>query len=734
MQSATILASTSSLTSQQSQNARSVVAATTVVDTNTSSISTPPVVRYQFHCSVDNKPIIVTESLMGDLKVIREGDDSIMPDSLSCPYHQFVDGVQSTELLQSNRTVSSLSKSFENATALVVETWITPIFSALDVAKRLPIVSIAQQQLLSTNTISGDCDGVELSLVQWGNQLEIRYRDYYNYLPPLDDEDRNYKVYGCRVLHLKEYTLRYQELHQIVITWKAAGSILEIHINGDELVSINLLGRNNDDGALFPSSSLYDIQSWDPTYTLQVFGNQLTSSVYTGMIHQVSMYNQSLSKDEMNQLYQNGVNQRNQKFIFDPSNPLNLVASPVDVDKEATLIQGRSVVMGIGGDFNTSTPYWDVFVEIMELPKYGDLLTLNGKTVGRVGDRILVDAAQSRTRVMYRQKVQDYFSVPRYSFNGTALLQDSESFIYRLIAVDKDDSDQIFGRSEPIEQEVQIVHRNHPPELDVQDEITKPHEQPKGIGSRPWANIDRAVLHDDNDYNIDRVRVDLWTYNGTLSIESDALREMADFESCASRSTSMLSNSPGFSWHCHGKGKNDRNMTFLATPGDVTSILSDIRYDAFYWNQEDTIVVRVFDGSGGPCLKEEEHLIGRSLANNSEPGIPTVHEDCFQIVHAIRVPPLNRPIDPNDLGVNGFFNELFDVEGFGIPDLIFWIIVIITTMACCFCCCTIRKCLCSCIRRRATAVIHVDDIPPTRTLPDLEGGPIDDDDLKATVS
>jgi hypothetical protein len=181
--------------------------------------------------------------------------------------------------------------------------------------------------------------------------------------------------------------------------------------------------------------------------------------------------------------------------------------------------------------------------------------------------------------------------------------------------------------------------------------------------------------------------------------------------------------SSGISWQCHGTGQKDRNMTFVATPEDVTSILSDIRYDALYWGQEDTIVVRVFDGSGGNCLKDEEHLIGRSLANNSDFGMQTVHEDCFEIVQTISVPPLNRTIDPNDIGINGFFKELFDIKGFGLPDLIFWIIVIITTMACCFCCCTIRKCFCSCIRRRGTAVIYVDDIPPTRTLPDLEAGP-----------
>ena len=43
-------------------------------------------------------------------------------------------------------------------------------------------------------------------------------------------------------------------------------------------------------------------------------------------------------------------------------------------------------------------------------------------------------------------------------------------------------------------------------------------------------------------------------------------------------------------------------MTILATPTEVSKILSNIRYDANAWNQtESSIRIRVFEGRGGHC-------------------------------------------------------------------------------------------------------------------------------------
>jgi hypothetical protein len=163
------------------------------------------------------------------------------------------------------------------------------------------------------------------------------------------------------------------------------------------------------------------------------------------------------------------------------------------------------------------------------------------------------------------------------------------------------------------------------------------------VAAGPIAVIEGVHL-DDPDRNIDRVRVDIWTLNGTLAIQN--YLDLADFgaRTIPSRPT----------WQCHGNPKGSSNMTFLAEPNSVSLILSSLQYEGHHWNQEDSIVIRIYDGSGGPCLEEEEHKYN------------SIHDACFEIVATMTVPAIAQ--SPEIFEVT---NEISDV----------WLLILVLLMA-----------------------------------------------------
>jgi hypothetical protein len=689
---------------QSPQRRRTIVAMT----------PTKPVATYRFPCTIDSSPSMTYDSMLGELSVASENVTAT--DFLTCPHVEFADGVQSQRLLQSLGRVADLQQAFRHAEALVVEVWMTPSFSP-QVASA-PIVSVAQPHSPTSHHQQrhfGDCEGVQFSLQQVGNQLQVRYKDYYEYLMPLDDDDdSDVDVYACRVLTITDVKLKYQDLNHIVVLWKESASVIQIYINGVESAqSIYMdLGYNHDDDDDFAESPIfgYDLQSWDPTYTLQLFSNHMVGGVlYGGLIHKVSIFSNDLLPHDVQTMYEEGLEERKQEFIFDPNEPLHVIAAALPAEN-ITVVQGLSTSIPIGGDMNTSSPFWDLMVEFISLPKFGYLMSLNTDIVRRVGDRIIVDGGLTRTHVMYWQAEEDYFSVPKYSFNGTRLPHGNESFSYRLVVVNRDDPDQLFGWSEPVEQGITVIHANHEPKLYSPNQVVLPAAQNTKDYERPFATLGDVILQDEADYNINKVRVDLWCRNGTLSIANAKTRDLADFASCMQRPAGLLSTA--YPWQCHGDGLKDRNMTFIATPDEASEILSNIQYDAFYWEQEDTITLKVFDGSGGSCLSEEDHLQGRYHPMEYK----TVHDGCFEVVKRIKVPPVSQPKNPNPyVGLRGYLYEIFvDLKDFGQADFIFWgVALLLLILLCCLAKCLFNCCF-ACLRRRSEAVIHIEDYPASR--------------------
>jgi hypothetical protein len=726
-----------------------------------------PFIDYRFSCSVDDGPMIVARepAILGNLTLVSvdpctKGDDA---SGLRCRNNSALflttnDGIASTSRLTSTGTIRDLTPFFDQhitsitttnttlstttksvdvvMTGLALEVWFTPTSSqsnnssvTTDTSKPknlYPIVSVSQSSNHDSNDIhdsNGDddnhedrevffCDNLQLLLAQSGtNQIELRYKDRRRTVGDNNNSsstNSNAVIptatgYTCRSLVFPNLELQFGRLHHIIVVWGGGQSHLQIFVNGTPVLSIPSMKSTTEDHRI----PFWALQFWDPNYRLHVFSDLTISptAIFPGTIHQVSFYNTTLMNDDVLQLYQQGVQERqvsnnitaeedgdgdegdgdddndddaNGGFTFDPSRPLRLVASLLNLTS-ASVVQGRSASLQLGGDLNTSTMFWDVAVEIMTLPMYGDLLKIDDTSrIRDAGSRIVLLGQQTRTVVRYQQRLSDenYFSIPTSSWNGTRLSTADmplESVSFRLVAISKDDPPQVYGVSETVEQTLSIIHRNHQPSILAPYIAKIPDQQPSLLGGSPSALIENITIFDPDDYDIDQIRVDVHAENGTVSILDDEVRALADFDSCTNRRPAV-NHSDLFplasleAWSCQGNGIDDRVMTFIATPGDATRILSNLRYDFFQWEQEGAVNLAVYDGSGGPCLDEAEHIAGRVNITDYQ----TIHGECFRLSHRIHVPAVGRPAIIKDDSIEG--QTIF-------------IVIIVSIVLGCVCCC-----------------------------------------------
>lgn len=178
--------------------------------------------------------------------------------------------------------------------------------------------------------------------------------------------------------------------------------------------------------------------------------------------------------------------------------------------------------------------------------------------------------------------------------------------------------------------------------------------------------LDTAGTSGGNFKNIDRIRVDLWATNGTLTLGFDdgSLLGLADFVSCADRTYS--------GWQCK---VGDRNLTFVTEPNHAAHSLEYLEYTALNWNTEDKIVALRFDSNGGPSLDplEKQARYSGGLEQLNQRQYWTIHDDCSQANATIAVPIPTMSWNPSESGFQeeGFFRSLFQFNKFGTPDIIF---------------------------------------------------------------
>lgn len=487
------------------------------------------------------------------------------------------------------------------------------------------------------------CSGYDLQIAQGDDRLFLSF----------SDGDGGH---SCRYLRLPHITLT-SGLTHVAISLRDGSTA--VYLNGKSLVGD------------VPNNFDVTLSHWDRDLTVQLFATHQEdpAAVFSGSVHQVSIFDQFIDSEQAAQLFDQGpvpVNVR--------SNLQVLLAEPVvSLSQDAT----EMIDIVMNGAPSNWTPSMSMELELVSIPLHGTLSSVNFKEPIRSGTRLPLAPGSTTVRIQYALSQTNYFNVPR-------LEQDTppDSFAVRLVATDNvDQAMRLY--SEAVVQTVRILRVNVRPVLRTPLEALPSPTQP-GLFT-----IDGLQLSDDNDHDLDLVRVDLSANSGWLSLEA-SVRYKAKFTVCQSRTDS--------SWQCVGNGLRDRRMTFVATPSDAQLLLDTLRYESITDKSSgDSISIRIFDGQGGDCLSAKEHARYRNGPDE------TIRRECFEVEGNVAIPALSDNVD-DDTGESGFFAALnLDLRNFGIADLMFWI-VMLSIGGCC--CCSIRHLL-HCLARGKP--IEIDD-------------------------
>ena len=372
-----------------------------------------------------------------------------------------------------------------------------------------------------------------------------------------------------------------------------------------------------------------------------------------------------------------------------------LVGNPI---KNLTLIQGMTgkTTFSIGIPSQPSNDSWKTAIQILSVPTQGDLFLAYLGGLPLTNRTILAGSGNGTggyVNMQYKAFDDEYFNIPSTNSKGENIPGvHPESFTYRILAVDRK-TREIFNISKSIVQHIFVLNVNDKPTLST-PKLATPIEGQSTVGSTRMFTIDNFRLQD-IDMNVDKVRVTMWANNGSLYLNEEFI-ELADFNDCASRyAYKEFSN-----WKCRGRGRSDRNMTFVAQPDDVNKLLNGMVYSPYYGDNDDYITIEIFDGQDGDCLVEAEHV---TFGNN----VSSVRNGCFVLRGRVYVPASEQIIRAEDKVKPNFIERAlrrFGVDtSVNIVTFIWWIVILASALAlyenllqclgtCCGCCLP-KKCL-----------------------------------------
>lgn len=286
------------------------------------------------------------------------------------------------------------------------------------------------------------------------------------------------------------------------------------------------------------------------------------------------------------------------------------------------LIQGRTeeTPISIGG-MGESTTDRTLQVVIKSVPRYGILFA--DQDMLEKDSVIQMRQGESYVFVSYKSTDELFFSLPQsHSSNATQYAADEFEFTVEAIHPVTGESMNFLGNDTLLTiQRIEVLNVNHRPSLIFPENsvtLTIP-----TLGSS-FVLVD-GIYVNDIDNNVNRVRVDVWSDNGELTL-NDKYRNLADFESCSGRWE--------LDWRCRGDGVSDRNMTFLTEPSHVSFILAELEYTALFQGNEDKVTVQVFDGVGGNCISEDEQTF--SVGPNGV-RYSSVQDGCYGVIASVKV-------------------------------------------------------------------------------------------------
>lgn len=250
--------------------------------------------------------------------------------------------------------------------------------------------------------------------------------------------------------------------------------------------------------------------------------------------------------------------------------------------------------------YNMTTAILQLAVQVMSLPSHGTLYASNNGTKIEVDSIFPFSGNATGISVMYKLDSTEYFNVPETNAHGADLHLPLEAFNFRIVSINALTM-KVVDASETMPVPVHVVHVNRGAPT-----LTAPKEAVPSVFDSSKANVIGIEVADLLDFNLDRVRVDVWSEGGTVSLNPSHLH-LADFATCASRSLSP--------WQCVGDGFKDQRLTFVAIPDDISFILSNMVFESFaHADEAGEIGIRIYDGAGGDCLHETEHAAYRQVS------------------------------------------------------------------------------------------------------------------------
>jgi hypothetical protein len=363
-----------------------------------------------------------------------------------------------------------------------------------------------------------------------------------------------------------------------------------------------------------------------------------------------------------------------------------------------TVVEGvtSETVFSIGATAGPENEFWRAAIEIVSVPTHGALFVAKDENQPALGNEVLLDffVSDGFVDLKYKAFNDTYFNTPSTTSKGEHIpgIQ-QESFEYRILAIDRKTND-ILSTSELIVQPIYVLNMNHKPMLFVPKAAT-PIEDQNSVSSTRKFSVNNIRL-DDIDMNVDKVRVSVWANNGSLYLNQDLLG-LADFDECTSRYPySNVSN-----WRCTGRGRSDRNMTFVAQPDDVNKLLNGMVYSPYFGNIEDYITIQIFDGQDGDCLVYDEHV---KYGNN----VSGIRKGCFVVRGRVYVPASEVIIDAEEASQPNFIERAFGWFGVKVDvnllTVMWWMIIVFGSLAlyenllqclgsCFGSCCLSKKCI-----------------------------------------
>ena len=631
-----------------------------------------PIVSYKLSCPINQTLVSLSkvDSLTGPLRAndpsIFDCDDLYRDGFVPRRNNSTTAFVNSTyaPIMESGKSLKYLKEHFlsTNAKGFAVELWFVPVDDPMDV----PLFTIGQRKIALENVtqFSGKCNGYELLIQQHHQELLVSYSD--------DDVNRS-----CRTLPLRRVQMVPGQLTHAVVTFSANET--NAYVNGKPS-GMKILNRYNT-----------RLESWNPDYAVQLFSNKVVTNdppeaprrVFTGAIHRFALYDQHLSDTDVAAAYRSGFAEI--------------------VGLLGTSINNLTVVEGMTSEttFAIGTPerplknhFWTTSIQIVSVPAHGNLV-LASQDEFYLTNGSVIDNSETGGYVNFQYIASEdtYFNTPSTTSRGQTINESQpESFTYRILAIHRI-TKELISTSSIIVQPIFVVNINHRPTLSVPKSATAVQDQDT-IGS-----IRKFVLNDihleDIDRNVDKVRVTVWSENGSLYLNEGFL-ELADFNDCSSR---YLYKSDS-NWKCQGRGQSDRNMTFVAQPDDVNKLLNGMVYSPFYDDQEDFIYIMIFDGQGGDCLVKAEHEMYGNV-------ISSVRNGCLNARARIHVPTSQSIVGAEEKKTPNGIEKVLRLIGVkaqvNLVTMIWWIVIVISMvtlyenclqcLGSCFGCCLSQKCL-----------------------------------------